>query len=507
MLADCRSAPELSAQTAASIKTCGRERACRTQFSDGDRVKVDIKQTQQKAILTWDTFNVGGRTDLHFDQSAGGANAKEWIALNRVVDPSAAPSKILGSIKADGQVYIINGNGIIFGGASQVNVGALVASSLSLSNEQFKAGINNPLKILDDPSGASIAMPTFGYLGQRAPNAASISNPSQVPGAVIGAPPGDVRVEAGAQITTMNGGKAMLFAPHVINAGHISAPDGQVIMAAGEQVYLKTSQAFGENDHAVRGLDVAVSAPMRWVFNYSQLLGAQGAGPIWDQFSADLANILFPEMAARVASVGYRVTNDGIVQADRGNITVMAHEITQNGGMFANTALNNRDGSIRLLAWDQGMFAYTGEGARLKYWSTGTVRLGADSVTAVMPDLSDTSEIELTSLGTRYSPGRVELHGQLVDIQNRANVIVPAGTISVVASTSPDSINAPQPSDPKRDGSRVYIGEDAYLSVAGLQDVLVPMESNAGHRRIPHQRAARLAALSRLLAARKESDR
>ncbi|TAI64597.1 hypothetical protein CWO89_17955, partial [Bradyrhizobium sp. Leo170] len=60
-----------------------------------------------------------------------------------------------------------------------------------------------------------------------------------------------------------------------------------------------------------------------------------------------------------------------------------------------------------------------------------------------------------------------------------ASVIVPAGTISIVASTSPLSGDVPITGEPvKRDGSRVYIGEDAYLSVAGLQDVLLTMESN-----------------------------
>ncbi|MEZ0222821.1 MAG: filamentous hemagglutinin N-terminal domain-containing protein, partial [Tardiphaga sp.] len=95
-----------------------------TQFNDGDRVKVNIEQTKQKAILTWDTFNVGGRTDLTFQQ-----DASNWVALNRVLGTDSKPSQILGNINAKGQVYVINQNGIIFGGASQVNVGSLIASS------------------------------------------------------------------------------------------------------------------------------------------------------------------------------------------------------------------------------------------------------------------------------------------------------------------------------------------------------------------------------------------
>ena len=113
--------------------------------TSGGRTQVQVTQTQRKAILTWQTFNVGKDTSLYFDQRAGGTDARNWIALNRVLDPAAAPSKILGSIKADGQVYIINRNGIIFGGSSQVNVGTLVVSSLTLTNEQFLSGINTSL--------------------------------------------------------------------------------------------------------------------------------------------------------------------------------------------------------------------------------------------------------------------------------------------------------------------------------------------------------------------------
>src|SRR3546814_18768282 len=82
---------------------------------------VTIKQDQKQAVLSWDTFNIGKDTSLTFDQKG---NA-DWIALNRVVgqldpftgrrDPSKAPapSQILGSMKADGAVLVINQNGKI----------------------------------------------------------------------------------------------------------------------------------------------------------------------------------------------------------------------------------------------------------------------------------------------------------------------------------------------------------------------------------------------------------
>src|SRR4029079_2821548 len=103
------------------------------------------KQTQQQAILNWKTFNVGKDTTLRFDQSEGKSDKGKWIAFNRGTDPSGSPSQILGSIKADGQVYVINQNGIIFGGTSQVNVHTLVASSLPINDNLLNRGLlNNP---------------------------------------------------------------------------------------------------------------------------------------------------------------------------------------------------------------------------------------------------------------------------------------------------------------------------------------------------------------------------
>ena len=104
-----------------------------TQTRTGDSYNVTVKQTAKKAILSWDSFNVGAQTTLNFDQSQGtqkdGLN--DWVALNRV-SASASPSQIMGKIKADGSIYLINPNGIIFGAGSQVNVHSLIATSLPM---------------------------------------------------------------------------------------------------------------------------------------------------------------------------------------------------------------------------------------------------------------------------------------------------------------------------------------------------------------------------------------
>lgn len=471
----------------------------------GGRSQVQIVQTAPKAILTWNTFNVGRETDLYFNQTAGGSNASQWIALNRVIDPGLAPSRILGSIRADGQVYVINKNGIVFGGSSQVSVNTFVASSLGLSNEQFMAGINSQLFLYrDSGDNLSVTLPQFGeHITRNTDPFSPLTAASQPPAYVPDRVPGSVTVQAGASINVASGGKALLFAPNVANHGLISAPDGQVILAAGEQVWLATSTGASMTPMVVvRGLDVAVSAPAPYAVPYTYLEDALNPNfPTVTGFTKSVRELVLPQMAARAASavisdstaatgyvVGYRALNDGVVLADRGNITMMARQIDQNGWLGATTALNNRDGTVRLLGWGQGMMAYSSalSPAQLVYWSAGSVTLGQGSVTSVMPDASDTSQIELSTLATRYTAGQIVVRGKLIDVESQASILAPSGKISLVAGSQLSIVagassagEVPLSTDVGiGDGSRIYLAEGAYLSVAGLQNVPLTMESN-----------------------------
>ncbi len=441
-----------------------------TESAAGERTTVTVKQLEQKAILEWNSFNVGAKTDLYFDQRAGGTKSAEWIVLNRVLDSSSAPSRILGSIKADGQVYVVNRNGIVFGGGSQVNVGSFIASSLRLTNEQFMAGIAKPLQVGGSAEN-SYSPPTFGEHGPAVRLDLTSGNQTH-PAAVPGRPPGDVTVEAGAVISAAVGGKAMLFAPHVNNGGTISAQNGQVIMAAGEQVYLAPSTT-------VHGLDVAVSAFMPWLIPGSAPFMAPGPNPGFP-FLLELQDRVLAVMDQRAAEVGYRVTNTGVVTSTRGDITLQGREIVQAGVLYANTALNNLGGSVRLQAWSQGALSYFIDDApMLRSWKSGTLTLAENSVVSVQPDLSDISLIEGSALKTRYEPGRVEMRGNEINIKSGASVIVPAGNINILASANPTA-----PLEPNSglggivDGSTVNIETNAYLSVAGLLDISIAMERN-----------------------------
>ena len=79
-----------------------------------------VTQTADKATLNWQSFNIGAGAQVEFKQPQSTS-----VALNRIFD--AVPSQVNGALKANGQVYLINQNGIVFGGDAQVNTQSLVS--------------------------------------------------------------------------------------------------------------------------------------------------------------------------------------------------------------------------------------------------------------------------------------------------------------------------------------------------------------------------------------------
>jgi filamentous hemagglutinin family protein len=274
------------------------------QTSNGSGVQVDITQNQQKAILYWDTFNVGAKTTVNFNQSAS-----DWIALNRVLDPSLAPSQILGQIHAPGSVYIINRNGIIFGAGSQVNVHSLGASTLDVGQ------LGTELSKRDD---------YFLNIGIGNPNAFSVYDPAG--GVATALIPGDVTVQRGASITANiatdisqlgSPGFVYLFGANVANSGLITAPTGQVGMVAARAIDLVPkgysvlpSAVLGKdsngNNNKFRGTEFRIE---RFDTSYDSTTGqAKGTGRY-------------------LANTGV-VTHDGLIDVSRGIVVMNGDTVT-----------------------------------------------------------------------------------------------------------------------------------------------------------------------------------
>lgn len=171
------------------------------------------------AIINWGSFSIAQGEIVRFLQQSGNS-----AVLNRITGQD--PSRIMGALQSNGRVYLINPNGILFGGGAQINVNGLVASTLDIANADFIAGKN---KFFSGATAGSV-------------------------------------VNEGA-ITTPSGGKVFLIAPDVTNSGLITSPQGEVVLAAGHSVQLA--------DSSNPGMHVVVSAPENQAINIGEVI-AQG---------------------------------------------------------------------------------------------------------------------------------------------------------------------------------------------------------------------------------------
>ncbi len=385
-----------------------------TEVAQADRVKVNIDQTQQKAILTWDTFNVGARTDLRFNQQGN----RDWVALNQVLGADARPSQILGSITADGSVYVINQNGIVFGATSQVNVGSLIASTATISNDQFLT------KGIYSTQTGSTFTPSF-------------TEAAALVGTVDGG--GRIKVEAGAVIATnapssvtSGGGFVLLLGSQVENAGSISTPRGQTQLAAGDDFILR-----------------------------------RGYGTETNAFSTTRGNEIVPVFAEGSLSGG--VANSGMIFSQQGDITLAGRTIAQNGVLISTTSVNNR-GTVHLLnsASDTAGRIVLGANSLTQVLpeldSNETALDGQrdsliDASKGLRPELGAFDN--LSTLADRLDRSRIEIvTGGDVTFKGRSLNIAQGGQIAVSA------------------GRRIVTETGATLDVSGVRDVALPMSAN-----------------------------
>lgn len=507
------------------------------QTISGGKTNVVIRQTKQQALLNWKTFNVGKNTELYFDQRAGGENSGQWIAFNKINDPTGAPSQILGSIKAEGQVYVINQNGIIFGGSSQINVHTLVASALPINDNLIARGLlNNPdsqflfsglsipagkdtpafAPLVTDPAfNVNVGSPSYTIsqplatgstpvLKYTAPNATAPTTllpteftvaPPDTNGRTVvtltaaglnrvGANPvtvsyssgvvryGDVVVQKGAQISAPTspahvGGRVALIGANVTNAGTISTPDGQTILAAGLQAGFA---AHSKDDPTLRGLDVYV-------------------GSVKDPGS------LIPAYAGTA-------TNSGLIDAQRASVTMVGKSVNQLGAIDSSTSVT-LNGRIDLLASYDAVGNPQGDNSDTNSnyvpflsRATGTLKLGEGSVMQILPEYSSEERV----IGTQLSlPSVISMQGKAIHLGADSTILAPgaslpsdptkpaigfdrkglgagvtinAGIWRYISSTTNSSSNF------LNSGGQIYLEPGATINVAGSNDIKVPVGQN-----------------------------
>jgi filamentous hemagglutinin family protein len=196
---------------------------------------VVINQSTPSAIINWRTFNIGVGENVRFNQPSSSS-----VALNRVTG-GLGPSEILGTLTANGRVFIINRDGVLFGPSAVVNTAGFLATTSDIKNSDFMAGRYN-----------------FNIPGR--PDASIINQ---------------------GRITATSGGFAALVAPGVRNTGTISATLGTVTLASGNSFTLDMygdkliTLAVGDSI-ASKVIDVSTGKPLKSLVSNEGKIRANG---------------------------------------------------------------------------------------------------------------------------------------------------------------------------------------------------------------------------------------
>lgn len=375
-----------------------------------------INQSSQNLSLSWKTFNVGTNETVDFNQPNSSS-----LAVNRIYDTNG--SAVLGHINANGQIYLINPNGILFGSTAQVNVGGLVASTLDTADGSHFAG-NGTGSIVNE--GTINASHYVALLGNSVTNSG-----------VITATLGTVAMGAGNDVSLTFSGNSLvklqvnksLVDSLVANHGLIKADGGTVIMNAGARDTLLASVV--NNDGIVQA---------QTVDNHNgtiTLLGGMGAGTVnvggtldasaptggnggHIETSAAQVHIAPDAKVTTAASNGLSGSwlidpVDFTIAASGGDITGSQLSSELSGGNVTIQSSSGSSGSSGDINVDDAVS-----------WSANTLTLNAQNDINIMADLNGSGTARLALL---YGQGAVAAgNTSNYYLSDGASVSLPAGT-------------------------------------------------------------------------------
>jgi len=338
-----------------------------------------IDQGSAKAIINWQSFSIGSNEYVQFNQPDSSS-----ISLNRVV--GVDPSVILGNLAANGQVFLVNPNGILFGTGATLDVGGLVASTLDIDDDDFLNGnyiFTGAEKSVGNAvvNAGVIQARESGYvvlMGDRVENSGNVETKF-----------GQIALLAGGEVTLDIGGDGLLSysidsasateLAGVENTGELIADGGRVILAG------KVSDAL-----------VATAV------NNSGLIQANGIeernGEIYLTGSGDVYNSgiinASGETGGTVSIQGKRVAQQGEIHADGlvgdgGKISIKADEVialTNGSNTTANAGTNGDGGEV---------IAYTEGAALLRDGALIEAKGGSESGDGGFVEVSGIQHVEI----------------------------------------------------------------------------------------------------------------
>lgn len=257
---------------------------------------LNVNQSTKRTVIDWRSFDIGSKAQVNFNQPGTSA-----IAVNRV-NSSANPTQIEGGLHANGQVWILNPNGVFFGKTAHVDAAGIVASTANIDTNAFMAG----------------------------------SNKLQMTGADHGA------VENQGNISVGQAGLAAFVAPSVRNSGTINATVGKVALAAGTTYTLDLA-----GDHLV---ELGLGSVKAVVDNSGKIVNPGGTIALTAKAASQVVSSVVNVSGTVSAS---SVTNSG------GTITLGGDNVTttSTAQLSADAGTNGNGGTITSVANNQGNYA------------------------------------------------------------------------------------------------------------------------------------------------------
>ncbi|WP_454677150.1 GLUG motif-containing protein [Achromobacter marplatensis] len=320
-----------------------------------------INQSSPKAVIKWDSFGVDTGERVTFNQQ------RSDMALNYV--SGTAKTTINGSLNAGGKIFIVNPNGIVFNAGSKVNVGGLVASTLT----------TDPASFFNNTNGE------FVFEG------------------------GSTTDVLNRGVITANGGDVLLLGARPTNMGTIQSHLGTTALAAGQKVTVSTGSGLVK-------LEINAAAANAL---------ARNSGTI----RADGGQVLLKARSSNASPLSTVVNNNGVIEAK--TLNNVPGKIVLDGGTRGTVEVAGRLSATGLTSYGNGgSIDASGKNVRVRLGTTldtratngytGTFRLESDNVNVESTAASANPTIHADTLNRNLATTSIELASTAGDVVVKA---------------------------------------------------------------------------------------
>jgi len=414
---------------------------------------VLVQQSAPNVLINWSSFSTSAGEIVEFRQP----NANS-IAVNRVTGPDA--SFLDGALNANGRVFVINPNGVLFGAGSEVNVGGLLATTFDISDEDFNAGrfIFRDNGTGQGPHAGLVSNAGRIRVGIDGRTECCVVIPDESGGANDGSggeipeiPPGetDPRQDGNndgsgfitAEIESSDGGFAILAGQKVVNTGRVAddleegifAPNGQIVLASGSSLTISFDSgmiSYEVTPQMVAALNEQIKTG---VINDGTLVADGGAITLIARASNNVA--------------GYGIFNNGEIRAqgisfdDHGGIY-----LTATGGEVSNTGVidaSGTEGSVN----DGPLTFFNPQSVRIESDKTVTIETNSEieeadrgAILADGPSVTPNGDGS-SSPGTIFIRGsQIVLNGAQISGSGEVRLIATAGNVTDFSAAPQSSV-------------------------------------------------------------------